>query len=80
MRRMILVLTVSAMMLMTVLTGVAVGQMDDPEGAGHKGGDDEPGMPECEWYGPFGYGNEAWWEYWCWWPGWGWEYVFWAWA
>ncbi len=79
MRRMILVLTVSAMMLMTVLTGVAVGDIGDPD-AGHKGYGDDPGTPECEWYGPFGYGNDAWWEYWCWWPGWGWEYVFWVWA
>jgi len=23
---------------------------------------------------------EPWWEYWCYWPGWGWEYVFWVWA
>jgi hypothetical protein len=78
MRRMILVLTVSAMMMLAMFLTMPAGAQEDFMGT--KGGDDEPGMPECEWYGPFGYGNEAWWEYWCWWPGWGWEYVFWAWA
>ncbi len=40
----------------------------------------EPRPPDCDWYGPYGHGNDAWWEYWCYWHGWGWEYVFWAWA
>jgi len=76
---MILVLTVSAMMMLAMFLTMPAGAQD-MDFMGTKGGDDEPGMPECDWYGPFGYGNEAWWEYWCWWPGWGWEYVFWAWA
>ena len=40
----------------------------------------EPRPPDCDWYGPYGHGNDAWWEYWCYWHGWGWEYVFWAYA
>ncbi len=40
----------------------------------------EPRPPDCDWYGPYGHGNDAWWEYWCYWHGWGWEFVFWAWA
>jgi hypothetical protein len=76
MRRLLLVLTVSAMLLATVLAG--------PAGAdfGSKGGDweDEPSAPECEWYGPYEEDDDdAWWEYWCYWPGWGWEFVFWVW-
>jgi hypothetical protein len=41
---------------------------------------DEPREPDCDWYGPYGSGNNAWYEYWCYWHGWGWEFVFWAWA
>ena len=39
-----------------------------------------PDNPDCNWYGPFGEGREAWWEYWYFWPHWGWEFVFWVWA
>ncbi len=77
MRRLILVLTVSAMMLVAVAMP-AVGwheETGDSKGA--------PENPDCDWYGPFGGGpgdDEAWWEYWCFWPHWGWEFVFWVWA
>ena len=74
MRRIILVLTVTAMMLATslALPALAAAEM------GTKG-EEEPGTPECGWYGPFEEGNwDPWWEYWCYWPGWGWEYVFWS--
>ncbi len=74
MRRIVLVLVMTAMLMTALLTTPAGAQF------GSKGEEHEPGTPECEWYGPFGYGHEAWWEYWCWWPGWGWEYVFWVWA
>jgi hypothetical protein len=78
MKRMVLGLTVSAMLLMTLLVGPALGDMGDPD-AGNKGGEDEPGAPDCDWYGPYEERPyDPWWEYWCWWPGWGWEYVFWA--
>jgi hypothetical protein len=40
---------------------------------------DTPGEPQCGWYSASA-GSDEWWEYWCWWPGWGWEYVFWVWA
>jgi len=48
------------------------GYYDDPE---------EPREPRCDWY----YFDEtrqydAWWEYWCRWPGWGWVFVVWEWA
>ena len=82
MRRMIVVLVMSAMLLMTVFAVPAVGDMGDPD-AGSKGEDyEEPGEVNCDWYGPFGYGNEAWWEYWCWYgaPWHEWYFVFWVWA
>jgi hypothetical protein len=77
MKRMILVLTVSAMLLIgSALPALAWHEeTGDPSGA--------PENPDCEWYGPFGGGpgdHEAWWEYWCFWPHWGWEFVFWVWA
>jgi opacity protein-like surface antigen len=74
MRRLILVLTVSAMMLVAVAM---------PAVANHEYGDEEdrPDNPKCDWYGPFSEGpGHAWWEYWCYWPHWGWEFVFWVWA
>jgi len=70
---MILVLTVTAMLLATLLTLPAGAQM------GEKGGEEEPNTPECSWYGPFEEPSwDPWWEYWCYWHGWGWEFVFWV--
>ncbi len=83
MKRMFLVLTMTAMLLAMLLTVPAGGQDFGPDG-GTKGREDEPQPPECDWYGPYtrwqGREYDPWWEYWCWWPGWGWEYVFWVWA
>ena len=40
---------------------------------------DEPREPRCGWYGPYEDRHwDPWWEYWCRWPGWGWEFVFWV--
>ena len=39
---------------------------------------DEPRDPQCGWYANWDNRYE-WWEYWCFWPNWGWEFVFWAW-
>jgi hypothetical protein len=72
MKRIILVLTVTAMMLATTVASIGLPALAQ----------DAPGAPQCSWYlnwvvsAP----HEAWWEYWCWWPGWGWEFVFWVWA
>ncbi len=43
---------------------------------------EEPREPRCDWYGPYEdrRWKDAWWEYWCYWPDWGWEFVFWTWA
>jgi hypothetical protein len=76
MRRMILVLTVTAMLVVTALSASA---QEWDEGSG-KLDNNEPATPECGWY----FFEEtrqwdAWWEYWCYWRGWGWEYVFWVW-
>ncbi len=79
MKRMLSVLMVSAWLLMSLFAVPALGDIGDPD-AGHKGEEDQPGEVDCDWYGPFGHGDEAWWEYWCFWPGWGWKYVFWVWA
>jgi len=72
MKRMILVLTVTAMMLIgSALPALATHETGDEEG--------RPDRPKCDWYGPFEEGNwDPWWEYWCYWPHWGWEYVFWS--
>ena len=78
MKRMILVLTLTAMLVVTALPALAQnfneesGKMDDSG---------EPNTPECDWY----YFDEtreydAWWEYWCHYRGWGWEFVLWTWA
>jgi hypothetical protein len=71
MRRIILVLTVTAMMLVTMVVGAGLPAFAQ----------DEPSAPQCSWYLNWESGeeDEAWWEYWCWWPGWGWEFVFWVW-
>lgn len=36
-----------------------------------------PRAPQCGWYEAWSAGD-AWWEYWCYWPSFGWEYVFWT--
>ncbi len=53
---------------------------DDVSGSEEDSGSDaSPGEPQCDWY--FNSADrDEWWEYWCWWPGWGWEFVFWVWA
>jgi len=77
-KRMILVLTVTAMLVATALPATAQkfneesGKLDDYQ---------EPRAPKCGWY----YFDatrkyDAWWEYWCYWRGWGWEFVFWVYA
>jgi len=74
MKRMILVLTLTAMMLLgSALPALATHETGDEEG--------RPDNPKCDWY----FFDEtrrydAWWEYWCYWPHWGWEFVFWVWA
>ena len=75
MKRIILVLTVTATMLAMMVAGGAL-----PALATHETGDDSgrPDNPQCGWYENRGEGEE-WWEYWCWWPHWGWEFVFWTW-
>jgi hypothetical protein len=67
-KRIILVLTVTAMILVTMVAGAGSPAMAQ----------DEPGAPQCSWYYNTA-DRDAWWEYWCWWPGWGWEFVFWVW-
>jgi hypothetical protein len=76
-KRVFLVLTMTAMLLAMVLT-VPVSAQD----FGSKGGyEDEPRAPDCDWYGPYEERPwDPWWEYWCYWHGWGWEFVFWVWA
>jgi hypothetical protein len=66
---MILVLTVAAMMLVTLVVGAGSSAFAQTEPTG----------PECGWYYATGANYDPWWEYWCWWPGWGWEFVFWVW-
>ena len=36
-----------------------------------------PQAPQCGWYESWNQ-HEEWWEYWCYYPGYGWEYVFWS--
>ena len=68
MKRMILVLTVTAMMLATLVIGAGLPAFAQ----------DEPAGPQCGWYYNTAQNYDPWWEYWCWWPGWGWEFVFWV--
>jgi hypothetical protein len=42
--------------------------------------DNSPATPQCGWYYMTHSNYAPWWEYWCWWPGWGWGFVFWVWA
>ncbi len=71
MRRMILVLTVTALMLATLVSSLALPALAQGE----------PREPRCRWF----YFEEtrrwdAWWEYWCHYRGWGWVFVVWEWA
>ena len=70
MKRVILVLTITAMMLAMLVAGSGLPAVAQDEG---------PGSPQCSWYKNWEEPEKAWWEYWCWWPGWGWEFVFWVW-
>jgi len=70
MKRLLLAVVVVAMMLMgSALPALATHETGDPEGS--------PDNPRCDWY-PFSNEEEEWWEYWCRWPHWGWEFVFWT--
>ncbi len=72
MQRTILVLMVVAMLLVaTALPALASHRSDRPE---------EPREPRCGWYYYEDRRWDPWWEYWCHWRGWGWEFVFWTWA
>jgi len=51
------------------------GYYDDYDDRGY---DDDPRDPQCGWY-PSWDDDEEWWEYWCFWPDWGWEFVLWSW-
>ena len=78
MRRLVLVLTVTAML---VLTAFSASAQEFDEESGKLEDFDEPRAPDCEWY----FFEEtrqydAWWEYWCYYHGWGWEFVVWEWA
>ena len=71
MKRLILVLTVTAVMLVSIAL---------PALARHEETGDEreaPNNPQCGWYESWDQ-HEEWWEYWCYWPHWGWEFVFWT--
>ncbi len=86
MRRVWLVLAVLALVVAMVLPAVAQVPEEEStyEGKGVYGTDDGAssdeslGDPQCDWYYATGAGWDPWWEYWCWWPGWGWEFVFWV--
>jgi hypothetical protein len=70
-RRITAVLTVSAIMLIMLVSSLALPALAQGE----------PREPRCGWY----YYEETrqwddWWEYWCRYPDWGWEFVFWVWA
>ena len=72
MKRMILVLALTAMMLI----GSALPALAWHEETGDPSG--EPRNPQCGWYESWDNTHE-WWEYWCYWPHWGWQFVFWTW-
>ena len=78
MKRLILVLALTAMLVATALPALA---QNFNEESGKTDDSGEPRAPSCDWY----YFDEtheydAWWEYWCYWRGWGWEFVVWEWA
>ncbi len=70
MRRILSVLAVTAVMLAMMVTSLAL-----PASA-----QEAPPAPSCGWYYNTAPSWDPWWEYWCWLPGWGWEFVFWTWA
>ncbi len=74
MKRVLLVLAVIVMSSAAMLGSLAL-----PALAEH---DRQPADPDCDWYLNWHRSDpdEAWWEYWCWWPHSGWEFVFWTWA
>ncbi len=71
MRRMIVVLAVTVVLAVLLVLGGGLFALAQ----------EAPTAPQCNWYLNWYSANpdRAWWEYWCWWPGWGWEYVFWVW-
>ena len=69
MKRMILVLTITALMIL----GSALPALADMK----DGKQEEPDPPECGWYESWN-DEEEWWEYWCYYPRWGWDFVFWT--
>ncbi len=73
MKRIISVLSITAIMLMILVSSFALPALaqDDSE---------EPREPRCDWYYDEDEDWDPWWEYWCRYPGWGWEFVFWTWA
>ena len=93
-RRTILVLAMLALLATMALPAVAQSGYDDGRGYdgddyGRNYHDDdydrdyydnydEPRDPQCGWYANWDNRYE-WWEYWCFWPNWGWELVFWSW-
>lgn len=64
MKRKILVMAMTMLVLALVVAVPALAQTP-------------PAAPQCGWYANAD-ATETWWEYWCWWPRWGWEYVFWT--
>jgi len=91
MRRSVLLLAMLVLLSTMALPAMAQsGYYDDDDyGRGYYDDDngrydddyDEPRAPRCDWY----FFEEtrqwdAWWEYWCFWRGWGWEFVVWEWA
>ena len=68
MKRLILVLALTAMMLVGSALPLLAQDMEDSQ---------EPRDPQCGWYSNWDE-EEEWWEYWCYYPRWGWEYVFWS--
>jgi hypothetical protein len=72
MKRMILVLMIIALLSVMLLASSGLPALAQ----------EAPGAPQCDWYKNWltADPDTVWWEYWCWWPGWGWEFVFWVWA
>ena len=60
------------MMLAVLVSGLALPALAQDE--------EEPREPRCGWYYFEEEPWDPWWEYWCRYPNWGWEFVFWVWA
>ncbi len=76
MKRLILVLAVTAMMVLgSALPALAYHSEGNP--GEHEEETEQPRDPQCGWYANWN-DEEEWWEYWCYWPQWGWDYVFWT--